>query len=227
MRVAPLRRPKLALAVLAAVAVLPLVPAPAAVAQTPAEPPAAVAAAVEATEFQSTFCEGTYALCIKAPCSPIPTLDRIGNYYVEHALCECDVVQGWSMGPGSCPDRAPMEQHGRTYLISTYSNRYNSEENTLSCGDDTVWAWCYGAPCVVDAKDPGKATCTCPLETGPGSTLGGDCRPDACDGIWSAATPAGDVFANQHFYRWMQRHHPEVPANPPAAACPVTTPTGS
>lgn len=216
--------------VLAAVAVLPPLLAPAApvAAQEPADPPSpAVLASIAAAEFQSTFCEGTYALCIKAPCSPIPTLDRIGNYYVEHALCECDVVRGWSMGPGSCPDRAPMEQNGRTYLISTYSNRYNSEENTLSCGDDTVWAWCYGAPCVVDEKDPSKATCTCPVETGPGSTLGGDCRPDACDGIWSAATPAGDAFANQHFAHWMKRNHPEVPANPPAAACPVDTPTGS
>ncbi|HEX2164062.1 MAG TPA: hypothetical protein VHM02_08950 [Thermoanaerobaculia bacterium] len=191
-----------------------------AAAQPPADPPSpAVLSAIAATEFQSTFCEGTYALCIKAPCSAIPTLDRIGNYYVEHALCECDVVRGWSMGPGSCPDRAPMEQHGRTYLISTYSNLYNAEEKTLTCGEGTTWAWCYGAPCVVDEKDPSKATCTCPVETGPGSTLGGDCRTDACGGIWSAATPAGDAFANRHYYDWMQRNQPGVSVDPPAAAC--------
>lgn len=201
-------------------AVLLAVVASSAAAQEPADPPSpALLSAIAATEFQSTFCDGTYALCIKAPCSAIPTLDRIGNYYVEHALCECDVVRGWSMGPGSCPDRAPMEQNGRTYLISTYSNLYNAEEKTLTCGDDTVWAWCYGAPCVVDEKDPSKATCTCPVETGPGSTLGGDCRTDACDGIWSAATPAGDAFANQHYYGWMQRNQPGVSVNPPAAAC--------
>lgn len=221
MRAPLVRRPKLALA-LAVVAALTLVLAPpaASAAQEPAEPPSpALLASIAAAEFQSTFCDGTYALCIKAPCSPIPTLDRIGNYYVEHALCECNVVQGWSMGPGSCPDRAPMEQHGRTYLISTYSNLYNAEEKTLTCGEGTTWAWCYGAPCVVDEVDPSKATCTCPVETGPGSTLGGDCQPGACDAIWSAAQPAGDAFANRHYYEWMQKNQPGVPVNPPAAAC--------
>lgn len=204
---------------LAAVLTLPL--ALSAVAQAPAEtPPAGGSDGTDGTvAFQSTFCDGTYALCIKAPCSPIPTLDRIGNYYVEHALCECNVVQGWSMGPGSCPDRAPMEQNGRTFLISTYSNLYNAEEKTLACGEGTTWAWCYGAPCVVDELDPSKATCTCPVETGPGSTLGGDCHAGACNGIWSAATPAGDAFANRHYFEWMKRNQPGVPVNPPAAAC--------
>ena len=51
---------------------------------------------------QANFCEGTYALCIKAPCSGIPTLDRLGNYTIDRALCACDVVKGVSMGPGSC-----------------------------------------------------------------------------------------------------------------------------
>ena len=77
---------------------------------------------------QANFCEGTYALCIKAACSGIPTLDRLGNYVIDRALCACDVMQGVSMGPGSCQDRAPVTQQGRTYLISTYSNRYNDSE---------------------------------------------------------------------------------------------------
>ena len=184
-----------------------------------------VAAGVEAAAFQSTFCDGTYALCIKAPCSPIPTLNRIGNYYVNSALCECDVVQGWSMGPGACEDRAPMEQHGRTFLISTYSNLYNASNSTLSCDSETQeWAWCYGAPCVVDEHDPSKATCTCPVDVGPSRTLGGGCAPGACSLIWSAATPAGDVYANQHYYDWMMENQPGVPVNPPAAACPATPP---
>ena len=63
---------------------------------------------------QANFCEGTYALCIKAPCTGIPTLDRLGNYAVDRALCECDVVQGVSMGPGSCEDRALVKQQGRS-----------------------------------------------------------------------------------------------------------------
>jgi hypothetical protein len=186
--------------------------------------PAAAQAPGGAAAEQAQFCEGTYALCIKAPCSPVPTLPRLGNYAVEHALCSCEVVKGWSMGPGACADRAPVTQGGRTYLISTYSNLYNASEKTLSCPDtETAWAWCYGAPCVVDAKDPKKAVCTCPVQTGPAKTLGGDCQAGACDGIWSAATPAGDVFANEHFYRTMQKDHPNVPAHPPAPACGSTS----
>jgi len=220
----------LALAVLALV----LVALPAATALAQQEEPmkpmdpemsGTAANATGAAAFQSTFCDGTYALCIKAPCSPIPTLNRIGNYYVNSALCECDVVQGWSMGPGACEDRAPMTQHGRTFLISTYSNLYNASNSTLSCDSETQeWAWCYGAPCVVDEHDPSKATCTCPIETGPSRTLGGGCAPGACSLIWSAANPAGDVYANQHYYDWMTKNQPGVPVNPPAAACPVVPP---
>lgn len=182
----------------------------------------AAAAGAQALQEQATFCDGTYALCIKAPCEPIPTLDRLINYEVEHALCSCDVVSGWSMGPGACADRAPVTQGGRTYLISTYSNLYNDEEKTLSCDSrETVWAWCYGAPCVVDENDSSKAVCTCPVETGPAGTLGGGCRQAACEGIWSAATPAGDLFANENYYQWMQKNQPDVPVNPPAPKCPV------
>lgn len=177
---------------------------------------------------QAVFCDGTYALCIKAPCSPIPTLERQVNYAVDRALCSCDVVTGWSMGPGACEDRRPIEQGGRTYLISTYSNLYNDEEMTLHCNSaDTVWAWCYGAPCVIDEKDPAKAVCTCPIDTGPARTLGGNCRQGACDLIWSAATPAGDLFANRHYYQWMQENHPNVPVNGPAPRCPAEPSTGS
>lgn len=169
---------------------------------------------------QAVFCEGTYALCIKAPCSPIPTLERLGNYGLDDALCVCDIVKGWSMGPGACEDRAPVTQNGRTYLISTYSNLYNDAEQTLSCDDPkTLWAWCYGAPCVIDEKNPNKAVCTCPVQTGPAKTLGGDCQQNACNSIWSAATPAGDLFANEHYYRTMQKDHPNVPVNKPAPKC--------
>jgi hypothetical protein len=193
---------------------------PAALAQSPGD----AGDPVEKIQQHATFCEGTYALCIKAPCSAIPTLDRLGTYAASHALCSCEVVKGWSMGPGACADRQPIEQHGRTYLISTYSNRFNSEEKTLSCADaKTLWAWCYGAPCVIDSKDPGKAVCTCPVQQSAAMTLGGGCRQDACSGIWSAAVPQGDAFANEHFYRYMQKNHPDVPVNPPAAACPASS----
>lgn len=169
---------------------------------------------------QANFCEGKYALCIKAPCEGIPTLDRLGNYVIDRALCSCDVVEGVSMGPGQCKDREPVVQHGRTYLISTYSNRYNDSNLTLTCENPrTIWAWCYGAPCAIDEKDPRKASCTCPLLQSPMSTLGGNCRQDACNGIWSAAVPAGDTMANNLFFTTVRRDYPRVQPNRPAQAC--------
>src|SRR5262249_7378585 len=124
---------------------------------------------------QATFCEGSYALCIKAKCAGIPTLDRLGSYVIDRAPCACDVAKGISMGPGACEDGAPVTQQGRTYLISTYSNRYNDTNRTLTCSDPkTVWAWCYGAPCVVDPNNPECASCTCPIMQSPMSTLGGN-----------------------------------------------------
>jgi hypothetical protein len=186
----------------------------------------AAAATIEPGELldsiknQAIFCEGTYALCIRAPCVGIPTMDRLGNYSVDTAACSCEVVKGWSMGPGACADRGPVRQGGRTYMISTYSNLFDDTRKTLTCNDaKTNWSWCYGAPCVVDDNDPNKATCTCPIQQGAMSTLGGDCRGDACKGIWSAATPAGDKFAAQHFYDYMTQNHPGVPVNKPAEAC--------
>ena len=173
----------------------------------------------------ATFCDGTYALCIKAPCVAIPTLDRLGHYVTDHAACSCEVVQGYSMGPGACVDRGPVTQNGQTYLISTYSNLFNRTpknglKNTLTCNDaSTVWAWCYGAPCVVDPTDPHKASCNCPLKQSAMSTLGGECQTASCSSIWSAAVPPGDTFANEHFANHMKGVQPPVPYNPPAQAC--------
>ncbi len=184
--------------------------------------PAQAADPLAEVQNHANFCDGTYALCIKAPCTGIPVLDRLGSYVIDHALCSCEVVKGWSMGPGQCADRGPVKQNGRTYLISTYSNRFNATNQTLTCPNPkTAWAWCYGAPCVVDENDPNKATCNCPLQQSPMQTLGGDCRRDACDGIWSAAVPQGDTFANNHFYNFMQHNHPGVPVNQAAPACPI------
>lgn len=64
-------------------------------------------ATLEEIQQNATFCEGTYALCIKAPYVAIPTLDRLGHYVTDHAACSCEVVQGWSMG------RAPASTAGR------------------------------------------------------------------------------------------------------------------
>ena len=169
------------------------------------------------------FCKGEYALCIKAPCTPMASRGK-GGAGVESALCSCDVVDGWSMGPASCDARMPGHDGSFTTLMSTYSNLFNATNRTLSCtSTDTLWATCYGAPCVVDAKDPKKANCTCPLKQSAANTLGGDCQQSACSSIWSAATPQADAGANEIFAAYMKKNNPTVPSLPPAAACPATS----
>jgi len=176
-------------------------------------------------QLASTFCNQTYALCIKAPCSPIVTHNKKdGTYSIEQADCVCDVLSGWSMGPGACDKRAPETVSGRTFLISTYSNFFNKTNLTLSCPSSSqMWAWCYGSPCVVDEKNPSKAVCTCPIKISPSMTLGGECRQEACNSIWSAATPANDAYANNTFFNYMTEHDLQPPPNPPAKDCPTTT----
>lgn len=166
----------------------------------------------------ANFCSGTYALCIIAPCGlAIPTRDSAGEYELSQIPCSCDVVEGWNMGPGSCDSRKPVEKNGRIFLVSTYSNRYNSDNQVRTCGESTLWAWCYGAPCVIDEKDPKKAICNCPVKQSV-ANLVGDCNPKMCDQIWSAATPAASCFANQYFYSWMNKNGHKN-ANPPAVKC--------
>lgn len=199
-----------------------LVPAPAAAQEAPA--PVGLEAPPGFGTNQANFCQGTYALCITAQCAGIPTLDRLGNYYVEHALCECDVIEdseedpAWSMGPGACEDHGPVTQNGRTFLISTYSNLYNDANKVVQCGKDTLWAWCYGAPCVVDEEDPTKAICNCPLLQEPANLLVSDCSvTDYCSQIWSAAVPPGDCFANCRYAQWAREHDVDTP--PVAELC--------
>lgn len=166
------------------------------------------------------FCDGTYALCIKALCEPIAEK----NGAVKYANCACDVREGWSMGPYQCAARQPVVRSGRTYMISTYSNLYNATNETMSCSySGQQWAWCYGAPCVVDRADPSKTTCKCPVYTGAMETLGGQCGSDhgGCDSMWSAATPRADTGANMLFAAFMKRHG--YPHNGPAAMCPATS----
>lgn len=163
------------------------------------------------------FCDGTYALCIKALCEPIAEK----NGQVRFANCVCDVREGWSMGPQQCSARNPIVRNGRTYMISTYSNLYNANHQTMTCSSSSQqWAWCYGSPCVVDRADPSKTTCKCPVYTGAMNTLGGQCGSayGGCDSMWSAAAPKADTGANVLFAAFMKKNG--YPHNGPAAMCP-------
>ncbi len=172
----------------------------------------------------ATMCTGKYALCIKAPCTPVVTYAN-GTFSITEANCTCDVLVGNNMGPGDCDSRAPVTSGEQTYLISTYSNFYNKTNLTLSCPDpSTMWAWCYGSPCVVDEKDPSKATCTCPVKVSAMFTLGGGCKAETCDSIWSAATLAENEFANNYFYNFLTSTNAQPAPNPPAKFCPGSMP---
>src|SRR5687768_16590728 len=88
------------------------------------------------------MCDGTYALCIKAECETKVSENN-------QVRCKCVVEDGWSMGPNSCMDR-------KNNLTSTYSNRFNVGSNLVSCPQAISWAWCYGASCEKDPKDPDR-----------------------------------------------------------------------
>src|SRR5436305_12343396 len=112
-----------------------------------AEPPK-----ITSMQSKATMCNGTYALCIMAPClKPDPN---------GLAPCECVIQTGWNMGPNSCDDRTPPN------LTSTYSNHLNNCNRLLTCPAPTAWAWCYGASCEAKTTDPKPATCHCPVTTG-------------------------------------------------------------
>jgi hypothetical protein len=168
------------------------------------------------TASDAVFCEGYYALCIKALCRPTADPTKVE--------CACNVEQGWSMGPAQCSavGRSANKPLPGGPIMSTYSNAFDVKEQTLTCSSDsTQWAWCYGAPCKVGAKGAG-ATCLCPVCTGAASTLGGNCNQANCAKVWSAATPANDKAASALFFEHMKKQGVTVP--PPAAACPNTTP---
>lgn len=160
-------------------------------------------------EFASpnTMCNGTYALCIKAPCEKQPDAN---NLYP----CSCVIETGWNMGPDSCGDR-------QKNLTSTYSNLFNLGSATVSCPTSTQWAWCYGAKCEVDPRDPTRAICKCPTSTKPTLILVADksCPnpADVCGKLWSGATPAESKFANDYYYWWMTTNGQQT--NLPSAAC--------
>ena len=160
----------------------------------------------------ATMCNGTYALCIKAPCEK--KADGSNLY-----PCSCILESGWNMGPNSCDER-------QRSLTSTYSNLFNLGSSTVSCPAATQWAWCYGAKCEVDPRDPTRAVCKCPTSTTKPTVIlvANSLCPDpskVCGMLWSGATPGESKFANDYYYWWMTTNGHQ--SNLPAPACPVST----
>ena len=156
----------------------------------------------------ATMCNGTYALCIKAPCEKKDE----NNLYP----CGCVIQTGWNMGPNSCEDR-------QKNLTSTYSNLFNLGSATVRCPAVTQWAWCYGAQCQADPRDPTRAICLCPTSTKPSVILVSEalCSDSStvCGMLWSGATPGDSKFANEYYYWWMTTNG--LQSNLPVAMCPA------
>ena len=129
------------------------------------------------------LCRQPYALCTTAPC------ERSASDPTT-ASCRCVVLNGYSMGYTTCPERALTG----TSLISTFSTEnVTSAFGVLSCPEDAPWANCVDMPCEIDPLDPALATCQCQVvETGPSFTFGGGCDASQCTStIWSGAAPPG------------------------------------
>jgi hypothetical protein len=135
----------------------------------------------KAIRVGSTYvCDQRYALCTNASCVP-------SKHDPSVVICDCVVESGYSIGLTQCSRRTPR---GRT-VYSTFSTRLvTNTTRVMTCPASTPWANCLDAICEVDAHNPLKARCRCPLvNKGPSLTFGGNCNTRTCSStIWSAAS---------------------------------------
>ena len=128
-----------------------------------------------------TLCKSTYALCTTARCKPIP--GQPGNL-----LCGCSVETGYSAGTHTCK---PVRHTNAGDLI--YS-RYYPVKAYAVCSNARPWAWCLDVPCLVDKKNPARASCTCTVAKNqtPYVIVGSGYDSSTCTtGIVSSATVQG------------------------------------
>jgi thiol-disulfide isomerase/thioredoxin len=127
------------------------------------------------------LCNQTFALCTTAPCVPSPTDPSI-------SVCNCVVVNGYSIGFKTCTDRA---QSGNKVRSAFSTVNVNSNFGVLSCPSGVPWANCLDVECEIDPSNPAVAKCQClTVRSGESLTFGGGCDTATCTStIWSAATP--------------------------------------
>lgn len=132
----------------------------------------------DAAEF--TFCQGKYALCTTALCTPVPGKEGIVS-------CACAVKSGYSAGRANC---AAARQTAKGEYVQS---RYYPVKSLAVCNNDRPWANCLGKACFVDKNDPTKATCSCTTvkDQRPYVFVGDSFTPKTCTtGIISSATLA-------------------------------------
>lgn len=101
-----------------------------------------------ATTAPFKVCNSTYALCTTAICKPAP--GREG-----YVACDCVVQHGYSAGSKDCTGVI------KTAKGEMITSRYYPVQAYIRCSNNQPWAFCLDSPCLVDPKDPNKATCIC------------------------------------------------------------------
>jgi thiol-disulfide isomerase/thioredoxin len=178
----------------ASVGLLPVVGATAAACDSGGK--TALASNVDTFEVDGAWlCNQTFALCTTAPCVPSPTDPNI-------SICNCVVVNGYSVGFKPCTDRA---QSGNKVRSAFSTVNVNANFGVLSCPSGVPWANCLDVECEIDATNPAVAKCQCvTVKTGESLTFGGGCDTATCTStIWSATTP--DLPANAQYRKGMNQ----------------------
>ncbi|MCV7149422.1 MauE/DoxX family redox-associated membrane protein [Mycobacterium riyadhense] len=126
------------------------------------------------------LCNQTFALCTTAPCVPSTTDPNI-------SVCDCVVVNGYSIGFKPCPER---NQSGNKVRSAFSTVNVNASFGVLHCPPGVTWANCLDVECEIDPHNPAVAKCQClTVKTGESVTFGGGCDTATCTStIWSAAT---------------------------------------
>jgi hypothetical protein len=194
----------------ASVSLLPVVAATAAACDSTSTN--SVPSDVNALEVDGAWlCNQTFALCTTAPCAPSPTDPNI-------SVCDCVVVNGYSVGFKTCTGRA---QSGSRVRSAFSTVNVNTNFGVLSCPSGVPWANCLDVECEIDPTNPALAKCQClTVKTGESRTFGGGCSTATCAStMWSAATP--DLPATAQYRKGMKQLG--QPVNFPKA-CPAPHP---
>jgi len=177
---------------------------------SPAGKPAKPAAATPSAAGSGfVLCQGVYALCTRAMCSPIPGPE--GGLEMNGAgllSCKCSVQSGSSVGT-KC--QGPKDTPAGKLVFS----RYSLIRSYTQCNNTRPWANCVDSPCLIDADDPLAATATCTCSAVKGSTspyiaTSDFYNPAACTTgiISSATTDQGNAIAQ--FYEAATHMDPYV-----------------
>ncbi|MCV7440788.1 thioredoxin family protein [Mycobacterium paraense] len=151
---------------------------------------------VDAFEVDGAWlCNQTFALCTTAPCVPSKTDPGI-------SVCDCVVVNGYSVGFRNCSDRA---QSGNKVRSAFSTVNVNANFGVLTCPSGVPWANCLDVECEMDPNNPAVAKCQClTVTTGESRTFAGGCETATCTStIWSAATP--DLPATAQYRKGMNQ----------------------